>query len=120
MPAETPGGALAAALMECRFNWRSEDDLQRGIASVLGSMQISFEREFRLDEHSRIDFMVEGGIGIEAKINGTSRDTWKQCVRYMEFSAVEELILVTVKSRHRDGRLTGKPFHIAWLSAQSL
>ena len=118
--AEDPAHRQVLLLHSYHAGYSWTDDLQRGIASVLGSMQISFEREFRLDEHSRIDFMVEGGIGIEAKINGTSRDTWKQCVRYMEFSAVEELILVTVKSRHRDGRLTGKPFHIAWLSAQSL
>lgn len=114
---------LADLLREARFNYRTEDDLQRGVAKLLTAADISYERELRLpDDAGRIDFLVSRSIGIECKIKGPARDAWRQCARYLETDAVKELILVTTKSSHRpsDGRVAGKRLHIVWLSGGAL
>lgn len=85
-----------------RFRYSSEDDLQRGIATLLSSYGVAFEREVVLSKASRIDFLLDGGIGIEVKMGGSVSELGYQVLRYLKQERVTSLIVVTTRSTHRD------------------
>ena len=107
---------VAALLRSVRFNYVSEDELQRGIEQVLTEANISFEREVRLAPHDRIDFIV-GGLGIEVKVHGATNEVIRQLQRYQGYERISAVMLVTTCARHRDipGTLRGKPVYIVAL-----
>lgn len=109
--------ALLEAIRRTRFHYVSEDDLQRGLAKLLAESSIPFQREFHLDAQSRIDFMVEGGLGIEVKIDGSVADLGYQVLRYLKHEAVKGVLVVTTRSSHRDlpRELEGKPVWVVYL-----
>jgi hypothetical protein len=113
--------ALLEALRATRFHYTSEDDLQRGIAKVLETAGIPHQREFRLGAQSRLDFMVEGGLGIEVKIDGSAMDLGYQVLRYLKDEAVKGIVVVTTRSSHRDlpRELEGKPIWVLYLFASA-
>ena len=82
-----------------RFQYADEIQLQDGIARVLKDSHIEFEREFRLSQRDRIDFMVEK-VGIEVKVGHPLASVMRQVHRYMQSSEVEELLVVTNRCRH--------------------
>lgn len=106
-----PGGTLTAAdrivatLRSARFVHVDEDELQRGIAEVLSRAEIAFEREVRLSDRDRIDFLV-GGLGIEVKLAGSARSVRRQLERYAASSRVEALLLVTDRLQAAEQRRT--------------
>lgn len=82
-------------LQSYRFTYSNEDELQRGIAQAFEGGKIPFRRECRLGDDLKIDFMVDGGIGIEAKIKGSPSDVARQLLSYASRPEVTCLILVT-------------------------
>lgn len=109
--------ALVEALRSVRFRFSSEEDLQLGIDQLLRKREIVFEREVRLGPHDRIDFLVEGGIGIEVKIDGSAAELGRQALRYALHERVREIVLVTTRASHRDQppTLEGKPVTVVYL-----
>jgi len=107
---------IATLLRHHRFNACGEDDLQRGIEKMLTDAGIAFEREFHLDAHSRIDFLV-GDIGIEVKVDGSLNDVMRQVQRYLGFEHIGSLVVVTTRSRHRalPLEMRGKQIHVVTL-----
>lgn len=63
-----------------------------------------YEREVILSPKDRIDFLVNGNIGIELKIKGAVSALTEQLERYATHDKIEVLVLVTTKTR-----LTGIP-----------
>lgn len=115
---------LATALVGFRFQFKDERELQFGIAQALESLKIANEPEFRLTAADRVDFLVEGGIGIEVKtmdsrggagLSAVTRQLW----RYAKSDKINALILVTSRSKHRDlpKEILGKPLYVVYLNS---
>jgi hypothetical protein len=87
-----------------------EEEVQRAIAAVLTEQRYEFEREVRLAATDRIDFLIESGIGVEVKIQGSALAATRQLLRYAEHPRVRELILFTTRSQIVvPSELGGKP-----------
>jgi hypothetical protein len=79
-----------------RFSSITEDELQRGIAKVLGE---PWKREVRLTARDRPDLFLESdGIVIEVKIKGSFGNTVQQLDRYAALPQVKGIVLVTTRS----------------------
>lgn len=76
----------------------SEEALQEAIARVFDETGIRYEREVRLSERDRIDFML-GSLGIEVKIEGSVHQVTRQLQRYAQYDRVGSLLLVTSRSK---------------------
>lgn len=117
---------LAEHIGSSRFRFSDEDDLQRGIAEVLDGFD--FEREYRIDARSRIDFLVRAPafhaarIGVEVKVAHPASRVEAQCKRYLDTDHIDGLILVTTRRHHR--KITqasfDKPFVVVWLGRSGL
>jgi hypothetical protein len=104
-----------------RFSLEDEKTLQAEIALKLATEdrfphRLPYLREFRLDDHSIIDFLVNENIGIEVKLKGSAMSIFRQCERYCQFPAIEALILLTNKSMALPPEINGKPCFVQNLS----
>lgn len=108
---------VAAVIKGQRYRYADETRLQEGIAGALSAAGITAVREVSLAGPDRIDFMV-GSLGIEVKIAGQPAAVARQLARYAKSDAVEELMLVTTRARHRSvpREIGGKPVHVVLLS----
>ncbi len=108
-----------------RYSYRfdSEATLHRGIAEVLAANQVPFAHEHVAGPRDRFDFLVEPGIVIEAKVNGSLSPAIAQSVRYLERADVTALVIVTTRFWGLQGRLRpmwkGKPMRMVKLSGTS-
>lgn len=92
-----------------RYRVGQELWLQDDIETSLQKMQIAFEREARLAPGERIDFLVAGGIGIEAKTRCPPRQIFRQLERYAGHDAITSLILITGTALGLPPAIGGKP-----------
>lgn len=83
-----------------RFSFRNEADLQWEMSAVLTERGVDHEREVRLTDAERIDFLTLYGVGIEVKIAGSRHAVLAQLQRYARAPQVKELLLVTTKVDH--------------------
>jgi hypothetical protein len=60
-----------AAIAAFGYCFGTEEELQIGLAKALEAGSVSFRREVALSKRDRIDFMLDDGIGIEVKIDGS-------------------------------------------------
>jgi hypothetical protein len=102
-----------------RMPLHNEKELQKYIGNVFFKQEISFEREYKLDDDNIPDFFIDG-IAIEVKIKGSKRAIYKQCERYCKFETVKTLILVTNRSMGFPKQINGKDCYVvllgkAWL-----
>lgn len=115
---------LAGHILSSRFRFGDEDDLQRGLAEVFDALD--FEREYRIDARSRIDFLVKAAsgarIGVEVKIAGNAGRVHAQCKRYLDSGLIDGLLLVTTRRHHRKLKPEefDKPFKVVWLGRSGL
>src|SRR5262245_25627261 len=95
------------------FSFVNETELQDGIAQLLSAARIPFNREVRLSETDRADFLIED-IAVEVKTDCSLSELTRQLHRYAQIESINALILVTCKSRHRElpDTLNGKRLHI--------
>lgn len=101
--------ALSQHLACYRYNSANEDDLQRGLASVLDRAGIAHEREHALAPGCRVDFFIHG-IALECKIRCSQAALLHQVHRYAELDVVEAVLLFTPSLRLRlPHTLCGKP-----------
>lgn len=114
---------LAQFLRGYTFKYSSEDALQLGIEEALTEAGAPFTRELRLDERSRIDFAVHAlfEVGIEIKVDSAASEVERQVRRYLKHDAIDGLVLVTTRRRHRDllRREFEKPFEVVWLGSSA-
>ena len=115
--ADGPTGALeaadvAAVLRRARYRVSTEGLLHESIAEALVAAGVAFERERRLTPGERIDFLVAGGVGIEAKARYNKRGIYRQLQRYAALEAITGLVLVTGTAIGLPGELHGKPLHV--------
>jgi hypothetical protein len=92
----------------------TEAQVQDSIAGLLGLMNIPFRREVKLGPGSRIDFLVQGGIGIEVKVGKPAAvKVQRQVERYCRSDEVTQLILLSTRglSNPPASKSLGKPVH---------
>jgi len=82
-----------------KFRHTSEADLQRAIAQVLTKEGVPFRAEVKLGPRERIDFLLEGGCGVEVKVKGSATQAARQLQRYARSADITELVLVTSRSQ---------------------
>lgn len=113
---------VISALKGKRLNLQDEKALQKEIYNVLAVAlpQLPIAREFVLDEHSIIDFLINNSLGIEVKIKGGKRDLYRQCERYCEFDLIEQLLLITNLSIGFPEQINGKDCYVLKLGTSWL
>lgn len=84
--------AVVAAIKSVRFSCMDEAGLQAAVAEVLAEHKIGYQREVRLSARDRIDFMIDGGVGLELKVKTDTTSLLAQMLRYAEHAQVRELI----------------------------
>lgn len=77
-----------------RFRFTNEIELQSGVQQVFERSKIGFVREKSLNAKDRPDFLVEDGIAIEIKIQGTFAQAVRQIDRYAKHSAVRSILVI--------------------------
>lgn len=85
---------ILSMLEHCRFRFNDERDLQDGIAQVMSTAGVKFEREKVLGPQDRPDFLIGGSIAMEIKIKGSIAEALRQIDRYTGHQAVEAVLLV--------------------------
>jgi hypothetical protein len=116
-PTHASAGEVGGLLLRHRFRHSNEKQLQDGIASVLSAGHIAFLREYRLSPESVVDFMVEPGLALEVKVDGSQPEVLRQLHRYAQIAEVQALMLVTSRARLGDqpNELNGKPVFVTIL-----
>lgn len=108
--------SIATHLQRFGYTFIDESQFQRGISTVLDEGGFRHQREYVAGPTSRLDFLVDPGIAIEAKIQGSLPTALLQVDRYAELPEVTGILLVTT-SRWEGAaggvaELRGKPFRI--------
>lgn len=113
---------IIQALRTQRFDLQNEKKTQAEIAVFLQDCfpGLLMDREFGLDPHNVIDFLLDNRIGMEVKIKGQKREIFRQCERYCDFELIEILILVTNLSMGFPPEINGRSCYVlklgnAWL-----
>lgn len=112
---------LCRELYNTKFRYHNERELQIGVGKVLDRLGLSYQPEFSLTKADRIDFLI-GTVGIECKTydshGGTSlAAVTRQLHRYVQSPLVEELILLTTMSKHKNlpESMNGKSIYVVHL-----
>lgn len=116
------GADVVTALDAADLTFITEDDLQQELHTALAAAGIPSTREVRLsDGRSRIDLLA-GRVGIEVKTNGGWADVIRQLTRYAHCSELDELVLVTTRTKHHHlpSEVVGKPLHLVSLIGAAL
>jgi hypothetical protein len=106
------------------YRFSCEQQLQDGVARVFGKVGIRFEREFVATREDRFDFLCEGGIVVEVKIDGSFSDCMRQVQRYSALEVTQGIVIAAAKLWGRtieDGsQIGGKPLRLVRLRRQWL
>jgi hypothetical protein len=86
-------------LSEFRFNYANESELQRGIEQVLVKKGFQVEREVRF-QFGRLDFLIDGEIAIETKIDGSAAELMRQVCRYVQSPDIIGILVVSDRASH--------------------
>lgn len=107
---------IAQALRSVKFNYSNEIQLHEGIEAVLRQTGYDPQREVRLGERDRIDFLV-GDVGIEVKIGGSAASAHRQLSRYAKHDEIGSLIFASTRRTHANDDLrVGKPVEFVVLN----
>lgn len=115
---------LARVLTELpryRYSFSNEADLHEGIAEVLDTAGISYQREFIAGPHSRFDFLCDGGVVLEAKVEGSFAEALTQAGKYCAIPSVTAVVIVsglawTGAQLKPDAEVNGKPLSLVRLA----
>ena len=110
--------AVCTLLGSFRFAAFDEATLQRLIADVLIVAGYKFEREKRLSRKDRLDFLLDDGVAVEIKIDGSLTGVMRQLSRYAEHERVLAIVLVTTRATQAlriPSEFSGKPVRVVLL-----
>lgn len=92
--------AIVQLLQSFRYACPDELDLQNAVEVVLRNEGVPFEREARLGPGERPDFLIDGGIALELKTQGSAAEVFRQLQRYAQHPSVRHLVLLTTRAQH--------------------
>ena len=95
-----------------------EYQLQNMVAEALRTNGLEFKKEYRLGVRNRIDFLVDGGIGVEIKKGKPPKmSTLAQVNRYADHNLVTGIILIVEQLIHDvPEEINGKPCKLVALN----
>lgn len=93
-PIEDRLSNLAETLSRFRFRFAGEADLQAGIERALLAKGLPHQREKTLSPSERPDFLLDDGLAIEVKVDGSLALALRQVARYAGHEAVQGILLV--------------------------
>ena len=99
---------VVAALGERVYRAARERELQDGIETVLRENNFRVEREFRLSDRDRPDFLVNDAVAIEVKMRASGSAVLSQLARYASDQRVKAIVVATP----RLSSLAGMPAEI--------
>lgn len=100
---------LKRLLMGWRFPLTDEKQTQAKIEEALSFSMVPFVREHELGDAGKIDFMVDGNIGIEVKIKGAKMAIYRQCERYCKRDEITHFMLFSLVPMALPKEIEGKP-----------
>lgn len=118
--------ALHVLLSRNAYRYTHEIQLHDGVAIVLAAAGITFRREVELDAKSRADFVIDGGVVVEVKIDGTLGSALHQARRYAHAPGVSGVLLASACTWARntppdiDLSSACAPIRLAYLRRQAL
>lgn len=102
--------SLRDFLSQFRFNFTSEAELQTGIEQALAASSFRVQREYRLSEADRLDFLIDDELVIEVKIGSSTQAVQRQLWRYAQNDLPQGFLLVTNRAGHMiPHSFNGKP-----------
>jgi len=116
MDAKTIAGFIRTGAYRIGHEALLQEDLERHFRNGC----IPYEREVRLSDADRVDFVVDGHIAVELKIKESRRRILRQLERYAAHDVITGLILLSGVSMGIPARLNGKPVHFIHLGRMSL
>jgi hypothetical protein len=102
-----------------RLNTYNEKELQEQLDNLILN-KLGFQREYKLDNKSIIDFYHDKGIGIEVKVKGQYMSIYRQCKRYCKNDKIKYLILISAKTMGLPNEIEGKPAFVVTLGTSWL
>lgn len=114
---------VVAALRAHSYLFASEVGLHAGMAQALTAAGFAHRREVVAGPADRFDFLLLGGIVIEAKIKGSFAQALIQITRYAQRDDVSAIILAATRLWAKDGGLpmeiSGKPVRVVKLTGRA-
>lgn len=89
--------SVTTILPRYAYRFSSEAELHKGIAQVLSGAGIAYQHEYVAGPQDRFDFLLDGGIVIEAKTKGSLAKALIQCNRYLQRPDVAAVVLVATR-----------------------
>jgi hypothetical protein len=86
---------VLAALSGRTYCGRGEIEIQDGVGAALAAAGVEFEREHRLSERDRPDFLVGGQVVVEVKLKTPRSVVVRQLGRYAEHDLVAAIVLAS-------------------------
>jgi hypothetical protein len=107
-----------------RMSTRNEYVMQDAVAAALQIAGILYDREYKLDADSRIDFhLPEHRVGIECKVKASGGNTHRQLLRYAMSGEFDYLVLFTSRpcaSTISEFTCSGRKIPLFYLQTNSL
>ena len=100
--------SVVAALSDHVYRAARERALQDAIETVLRGKGFRVEREFRLNDRDRPDFVVDRCVAVEVKMRASGSAVLSQLARYAAHDRVRAIVVATP----RLSSLTGMPDEI--------
>ncbi|UQX13566.1 DUF5131 family protein [Candidatus Mycobacterium methanotrophicum] len=97
--AHTLADQVVQALAGHIYVGRCETRLQDRVAQVLGEAGLVFERESRLSERDRPDFLIAGTVVVEVKLKTPRSAVLRQLGRYAGHEQIEAIVLASTSTR---------------------
>ena len=109
-------------LQRFAYRFSCEAVLHQGMAQVLADAGIEFEHEFVAGPKDRFDFLLPGGIVLEAKVRGSMSEALTQLRRYAARDDVSAVVIVTTRYWGRTqlvDQLNNKPIRLVKLQGDA-
>lgn len=110
---------IAGPLASHAYVFSDEAALHEGIAKVLDRHGFVYEREKRAGRADRFDFLIDGRIVIEAKVDGSLPAALRQVDRYLQHEDIDGAVIASANQWARCNpsrtELRGKPVAIVHL-----
>lgn len=86
---------VLAALSTRNYRGHSEKEIQGQVDAALAAAALVVEREVRLDDRDRPDFVVGGQVVVEVKLKTPRSVVVRQLGRYAEHDRVQAIVLAS-------------------------
>lgn len=97
--AEKVAQLAVTAIMAFRINTGPERDIQEAVATILDGAGLKYVREFEMGKANRIDFLIDEGVGLEVKVQGSPSAVVRQLFRYAEREEIKAMVVVSTRVR---------------------